>query len=277
MTSESGDVLDFFEDFDYDFDYLKRKRKEEVKVIIRFNKSKVSIFWTFALFIFLASLSVFSQEKRLFLPEDLLNLKRLSDPQISPSGDWVAFVVTQFGEDRKVNSEIWIISKNGKILKRINQNPGYDHAPRWSADGKTLAFLNEKLNSPKEIWISSIDGKGRKQLTNFNDYLKEVKLGKVETIRWMNPKDTADVEGIVVKPVNFNSKKRYPLLVWLHGGPAYNWSEGIQLNNWAQLFATQGYLVFLPNFRGSSGHGMKWMMANVNNWGEGPMSDIMTG
>jgi len=482
------------------------------------------------------ALSVFSQEKRHFVPEDLLNLKRLSDPQISPSGDWVAFVVTQFGEHRKTDSEVWLVSKDRKTLKQITENPGPDRAPRWSPDGKTIAFLSrrdkdkksqiyfyslkdgrvekvtdekggirdlkwssdnrkiaflmadrpteeeiqrrkkgddayvvdqdykhtrlwildvesrairlltspdttvwqfnwspdskkiallaspiptaegmeyqshlgimdiqsgkkivlsrktnaqaspsfspdgkwiaylgpvgrfkergivnvisveggeplellkdykgnvwdliwhpehnkllvalakgpnhhlvsldlkeemvfhvqmnhsiipywgnywsvsadgdlvaflsEKLDSPKGVWISTMDGKWKRQLTSFNDYLKEVKLGEVEAIRWINPKDKAEVEGIVVKPVNFDAQKRYPLLVWFHGGPAYNWSLGIQMNNWAQLFASRDYLVFLPNFRGSAGYGMKWMMANVENWGEGPMGDVMSG
>jgi dipeptidyl aminopeptidase/acylaminoacyl peptidase len=486
--------------------------------------------------VFLAALSVFGQEKSPFVPQDILNLKRLSDPQISPSGDWIAFVVTQFEENQKTNSEIWLVSKDGKTLRQITENPGPDQAPRWSPDGNTLAFLSrrdkdgksqiyfycmkdettekvtdekgsirdfkwspdnqkiaflmtdsqteeeiqsrkkgddaylvdqdykhtrlwilevkdrtslllsshdmtvwqfnwspdrkkivflaspmpaaegmeyqshlglidvrsgketvlsrktnaqaspsfsadgkwiaylgpvgrfkergiikvvsvegedqlellkdyqgnvwdliwhpeqnkllaalaigphhhlvslnlkeeivfhlqmnhsiipywgnywtvsaneeyvaylsEKPDSPKEIWISGIDGKGKRQLTNFNAYLKEVRLGEVEAIRWINPKDKAEVEGIVVKPTNFNPKKRFPLVVWFHGGPAYNWSLGIQINNWAQLFASQGYMVFLPNFRGSSGYGMKWLMANVENWGEGPMGDVMSG
>ncbi|MFB0565724.1 MAG: prolyl oligopeptidase family serine peptidase [Candidatus Aminicenantaceae bacterium] len=484
----------------------------------------------------LAASLVFSQEKRPFTPEDLLNLKRLSDPQISPTGDWVSFVVTKFEENQKTNSEIWIVSRDGRTLKQITVNPGPDQAPRWSSDGKTVAFLsrrdkdensqiyfyslkdgevekvtdekssisdlkwspdskmiaflmrdprskeeierrkrgndafivdqdykhtrlwildidrkktglltnqdmtiwnfnwspdskkiivlaspiptaegneyqshlglihvqsgeeiilcrktnaqaspsfsfdgkwiaymgpvgtfkergivrvipsdggepvellknydgnvwdvtwhprnntllaavargtrcallavnlkeeirtlfdmdhsiipywgnylsvssdgnyvaylNEKTDSPGETWISNLDGTFTKKLTSINSYLKEVKLGKIEAVRWQNPKDSSDVEGVVVKPVNFDLDKRFPLIVWLHGGPAYNWGLGIQVSNWAQLFASQGYMVFLPNFRGSSGYGMAWMMANVQNWGEGPMSDVMSG
>ncbi len=99
----------------------------------------------------------------------------------------------------------------------------------------------------------------------------------MEEIEWENSKDKALVSGIVVKPIGFIPEKRSPLVVWLHGGPAYNWSLGAHISNWAQLFAAQGYMVLLPNFRGSSGKGMNWMMANVRNWGEGPMSDVMSG
>lgn len=173
------------------------------------------------------------------------------------------------------------INLKGEIQNHFEMN--HSIIPYWGnfwsvcSEGKYVAFLNEKADSPKEVWISSIDGSGKKQLTNFNKYLEEVKFGKVEAIKWINNKDGAEAEGIVVHPINFEPEKRFPLVVWLHGGPAYNWGIGIQISNWAQLFASQGYMVFLPNFRGSSGYGMKWMMANVQNWGEGPMSDVMSG
>ncbi|MCP2518881.1 S9 family peptidase [Candidatus Aminicenantes bacterium AC-335-K20] len=149
----------------------------------------------------------------------------------------------------------------------------------WSVDsnGEYIAFLNEKIDYPKELWISKLDGSGKKQLTNFNNYLEKVKFGKVEVVQWTNPVDGARVEGILVKPVDFEDGKKYPLVVWLHGGPAYNWGLGSHLTNWAQLFASNGYMVLLPNFRGSSGYGMKWMMKNVRDWGNGPMSDVMSG
>jgi dipeptidyl aminopeptidase/acylaminoacyl peptidase len=155
--------------------------------------------------------------------------------------------------------------------------PYWDAIWSVSANIKYITYLAENIDHPREVWVASLDGSWKKRLTDFNDYLKEVKLGAVEAIKWKNNKDGAEVEGIVVKPIDFEAGKRYPLIVWLHGGPAYNWSLGVQLTNWAQLFASQGYLVLLPNFRGSSGYGMKWMMANVGKWGEGPMSDVMSG
>jgi dipeptidyl aminopeptidase/acylaminoacyl peptidase len=206
---------------------------------------------------------------------------------------------------REYNGNVWDVTwhpNKNEILAAIARGPNHimssvspegkirDHfemyhsiIPYWgtmwsvSSNGKYIAYIGEKINCPREIWISSIDGSGNKQLTNFNDYLKEIKLGAIEAIKWKNNKDNSEVEGIVVKPIDFEPGKHYPLIVWLHGGPAYNWSLGIQLSNWAQLFASRGYIVLLPNFRGSSGYGMKWMMANVGNWGEGPMSDVMSG
>src|SRR5262249_36024527 len=91
------------------------------------------------------------------------------------------------------------------------------------------------------------------------------------------PADGARVEGILVWPPGAPAGRKLPVVVVLHGGPAYNWGLGVQIRNWAQLFAARGYLVLLPNFRGSAGYGMKWLTANVGNWGGGPMSDVMSG
>ena len=79
---------------------------------------KFKLFYIFFCFFFLFNFFAFSHEKRPLVPEDILNLKRLSDPQISPNGNWVAFVVNQF-ENRKTNSEIWLISQDGQILEGV--------------------------------------------------------------------------------------------------------------------------------------------------------------
>jgi dipeptidyl aminopeptidase/acylaminoacyl peptidase len=103
--------------------------------------------------------------------------------------------------------------------------------------------------------------------------LDDVELGPVEAVRWNN--GAASAEGILVSPAA--AQGRTPLVVWLHGGPAYHWGLGAQVSSWAQLLAARGYRVLLPNFRGSTGYGQAWLTANVRDWGEGPMSDVMSG
>ena len=166
-----------------------------------------------------------------------------------------------------------------RLLFEMNHSiiPYWNSTWTVSAEGDQVAFLSETTTSPPDIWVSKTDGTGKRRLTSFSDELEKIQMGKVEEVVWANPKDGALVSGIVVKPAGFILEKRFPLVVWLHGGPAYNWSLGSHISNWAQLFAAQGYIVLLPNFRGSSGKGMGWMMANVRDWGEGPMSDVMSG
>jgi dipeptidyl aminopeptidase/acylaminoacyl peptidase len=185
------------------------------------------------------------------------------------------------GLARGVRHNLVAVDLKGDVRFLFEMN--FSIIPYWgthwtvSADGKQAAFLNERLDCPKEIWLGNLNEKTTEQLTHFNDYLGDVELGKVEEVKWKNPADGAEVNGIVVKPAGSALVQSRPLVVWLHGGPAYNWSLGIQTGNWAQLFAARGYVVFLPNFRGSSGQGMVWMTANVENWGRGPKSDVMSG
>ena len=159
-----------------------------------------------------------------------------------------------------------------------------DHSiiPYWGSywsinEGGHVAFLNETEEYPKEVWLYDVYKKQKKQLTYFNRYMENIELGSIQSLTWVNPEDGAHVFGIIVLPPEFDPVKKYPLVVTLHGGPAYNWGIGIQTSSWAQLFASNGYVVLLPNFRGSSGSGMDWMMANVRNWGRGPMGDVMSG
>lgn len=146
-----------------------------------------------------------------------------------------------------------------------------------NADGSRAVFLNETMDTPPEVWAADLENGETRALTFFNRFFEEIRLGKVEEFRWKNAKDGRDVFGIVVKPPHFNPERKVPLVVWFHGGPAYNWGMGAQVDNWAQLFASKDWMVFLPNFRGSSGSGMGWMTANVEDWGRGPMSDVMSG
>lgn len=147
-----------------------------------------------------------------------------------------------------------------------------------SSDGRRAAFLSETTGEAEEVWVAELDGSGRRrQVSRSHPGLAGVALGAVEAVEWRNGADGAAVRGILVRPPGGASSARLPLVTILHGGPAYNWGEGIQVRNWAQLFAARGYLVFLPNFRGSSGSGMGWLTANRRDWGDGPLSDVLSG
>jgi len=193
-----------------------------------------------------------------------------------PAWDSLVAAVAQGVRHRLLSIDL---QQQSQLLIEMNHSmiPYWQNTWSLSENGNLVAFLSEQPDSPAELWISTIRGTGLTQLTHFNDFFKSFRKGRVEAVRWNNPEDEARVEGIIVKPPEFQSGRAYPLITWFHGGPAYNWSEGVQVKNWAQLFAAQGYLVFLPNFRGSSGQGMDWMSRNVRNWGSGPMSDVMSG
>ena len=101
---------------------------------------------------------------------------------------------------------------------------------------------------------------------------------KRKSITWKSS-DGVEVEGVLLKPVGFESGKRYPTLVVAHGGPAGAYVNGFRLGGLegGQVWAGKGWAVFYPNPRGSSNYGQKTLAANVNDWGGGDFKDIMTG
>ncbi len=97
--------------------------------------------------------------------DDLLAVKSVSDPQISPDGKLVAYVVSEIDRAaNKSNSDLWLVSTAGGTPKRLTTAPGADNHPRWSPNGKTIAFVSNRSGS-SQIWLLSMDGGEATQLT----------------------------------------------------------------------------------------------------------------
>lgn len=148
-----------------------------------------------------------------------------------------------------------------------------------SADQRTLSFVRSTSESPAEVHVATLDaGWKQRALTTLNPELASVPRGKGEVIRWKG-KDGMEIEGLLVYPVGYEAGKRYPTVAIIHGGPAGVWNESFGANwyNSAQIYAGEGWLSFLPNVRGSSGYGEKFLAANHRDWGNGDYFDIQTG
>jgi dipeptidyl aminopeptidase/acylaminoacyl peptidase len=147
-----------------------------------------------------------------------------------------------------------------------------------SADGRTLACVLSEGDRPAEVWVGALGGE-LKQITDANPGLREVALGKAETIRWRAP-DGLEIEGVLVYPVGYQEGTRYPLVVQIHGGPTGAWSESFIVaawHDWAQPLAARGYAVLMPNPRGSAGRGREFAWGNRRRWGIGDLDDVLSG
>ncbi len=138
-------------------------------------------------------------------------------------------------------------------------------------DGESIVFVSSSMNSPAEVY--SVNKNSVRNLSKANANLN---LASAEDIEWKGALN-AKVHGFIVKPANFDAKKKYPLLVLIHGGPQGAWSD-----NWGyrwnpQMFANQGYVVFMPNPRGSTGYGQKFVDDVSGDWGGKAFVDIMNG
>jgi len=107
-----------------------------------------------------------SAQKKPLTFEDFIRIKRVADPQVSPDGTRVAYVVTEMDHERNSsNSDIWVIPFKGGEARRLTTSPKSDSHPRWSPDGKTLAFTSSRNGTP-QIWLLGLDGGEARQLTH---------------------------------------------------------------------------------------------------------------
>ncbi len=173
-----------------------------------------------------------------------------------------------------VNTHLFSVPASGGPIMPLLSGERVAAGGRLSKDGKSLVFTLSDPLRPADVWIAAADGTNARPLTKMNPQVDDFRLGTTEAIRWKN-RDGGEIEGLLVKPVDYQPGTRYPMIVEPHGGPA-----GVQttrFNGMWQVMAGRGYVVFAPNFRGSDGYGKKHIEANVGKWGVVDFQDIMTG
>jgi len=161
-------------------------------------------------------------------------------------------------------------------LTRIGQQ-GTTESFTLSKDGQKLAFLAQTMEHPDEVYVRVI-GQDR-ILTNVNPQVKNWKLGTSEELSWKSSKDGKTIHGILLLPAGYKKGKRYKTIVHYHGGPEEAWAAGFHGSwyDWGGILASHGYVVLLPNPRGSDGAGTSFTEANYRDWGAGDFQDNMDG
>jgi dipeptidyl aminopeptidase/acylaminoacyl peptidase len=145
--------------------------------------------------------------------------------------------------------------------------------PRPLSDGSVL-FARVSLTRPAELWRATPPAPPT-QITHNNDALfASVTLGAVEE-RWVALKDGRKLQAWVVTPPGFDPKKHYPALFWVHGGPEGAWEDGWSFRWNPEVLASAGYVVYLPNPRGSTGYGQAFVDGILGDWGGLVFDDLM--
>ena len=148
------------------------------------------------------------------------------------------------------------------------------------SSGGHMAALGATDTSAPEIYAVE-NGEPRK-LTSHNDaLLGELQLGAVEDISFKS-KDGAEIHGMMVKPPSFEAGKKYPTLLWIHGGPNGQDDHALEFSLYPlqferQLLAAQGYVVLAVNYRGSSGRGSEFTRSIFADWGNKEVADLLGG
>ncbi len=141
----------------------------------------------------------------------------------------------------------------------------------------SIAFVAGSPDNPCDLYFRSADGHERR-LTAINDRLLSQRIiVPIEELVYLAP-DGSEVQGWVLHPPDFDPANRYPLAVYIHGGPHVMWGPGFRSmwHEW-QTAAARGYVVFFCNPRGSEGYGELWRDAIRGNWGEADAPDILAG
>lgn len=140
-----------------------------------------------------------------------------------------------------------------------------------------LVFVKTEVADPFDLYTSDVTGKNVSRISSFNyDWVKNKKLNYPEKKSFVNEKGLT-VEYWVMKPANYEPGKKYPTILDIHGGPTAMWGPG-ESSMWHefQYYAAKGYAVVYSNPRGSGGYGSEFLRANINDWGAGPTSDVLT-
>jgi dipeptidyl aminopeptidase/acylaminoacyl peptidase len=137
----------------------------------------------------------------------------------------------------------------------------------------SLAFAATGPGHPEELYYLAHVGAVPVQLTSLQTVTDGAAVARQETVHWKS--DKFDVNGVLTYPPDYAPGKKYPLVLYIHGGPREASLETFSLES--QIFAAQGWLVFEPNYRGSDSEGNTFQTAIVRDSGAGPGRDVMAG
>ncbi len=191
--------------------------------------------------------------------------RNISKPNFSDDGKLIYFILEESG-----TSILASIDPAGKNLKRVIQ--GDISISDYDLKGESIFPLLGKAIQPYEVYNFT---KSLKQLTSLNDgLLNKMEKPSIEKIHFKSA-DGTEIEGFVVKPIGFDASKKYPTILWLHGGPVSQYQFEYDIE--PQLFASNGYVALLINPRGSSGYGQAFSEALFADWGNKDYQDVMAG
>ncbi len=172
---------------------------------------------------------------------------------------------------------LWVQPLEG-AARRVEMGSMVATAAFWldaSVNGRgQIAVTGSEPGSPVEIYVLDSVSARPRRLTHYNKAISALELGKTETVRWAGP-DGFGNDGVVTYPPDFAAGRKYPLVLYIHGGPRSASKEAF--STYAQLFAAQGWVVFEPNYRGSDNLGNAYQSAIWNDAGAGPGRDAMSG
>ncbi|GHA33793.1 prolyl oligopeptidase [Salinimicrobium marinum] len=188
---------------------------------------------------------------------------------------WVDNKTMAFLASEGVYSSLGRLNLNGK-LERTYENKDLNIIRFSASDNNTLALVANAAQHPNELFVMNAKGKSPERITTSNSWLEEKQMGRQERISY-KASDGMEIEGILIHPLNSSGK--IPLITVVHGGPEAHYDNGwlTGYNMPGQVGAGQGYAVFYPNYRGSTGRGVEFSMTSQGDPAGKEFDDIIDG
>lgn len=205
----------------------------------------------------------------------ILTSKFDEDPRLlewSPEGIYFEAEQRTYNHLFRLDPQTQAITRVTKPDKIVASSFSFTH------DFHAIAYMSAADNAFAEVFASPVDSFAPKKLTDISAQYAKFQLGTREVIEWKSG-DGTPIEGILMKPANFDPSKKYPLLVEIHGGPTGTSRATRSPDRYypIELFAAHGAVILEPNYRGSAGYGAKFRALNVRNLGVGDYADVISG
>ena len=192
-----------------------------------------------------------------------------SDATYASNGD-LAFVSNTNGTTR-----IMLLCSDQPAQVLVEPEMGVTGKPGWSPDGRQLAYLLETPTTPSDLWLVDVEnGQPRRITSSPLSKALQKSLVTPEKISY-HSKDDLEISAYIYAPPQRQPGERFPGLVLVHGGPTAQFWDTYQAD--VQYFIRNGYVVLMPNIRGSTGYGKAFEDMNNRDWGHGDLKDVIAG
>ncbi len=188
------------------------------------------------------------------------------------------------------NSEIWFVNgdKIGSNVFAVDVSTGkVRHVTRgndcfqsvsYNKDFTATSFIRHNVNMKPDIYLSGLPEWNPRRITDINPWVDDFANPQGEVITYRS--EGRDIEALLIKPPDFDPGKKYPLILVIHGGPAwYKLNEW--LPDWEQspihAYSAEGFVLLFPNVRGSANYGIDFRKDNHHDLGRGDFRDAMRG
>ena len=192
--------------------------------------------------------------------------------------DWTSIGVV-FSGLHKTTSHLFVVDPASRAITRVSQPAALiGNAFSLSRSGEAIAFAAASPTTMAEVYTAARIGFAARKLTDMTSQLASWRVGRREVVNWKS-QDGATIEGVLVRPADFDATKKYPLLVIIHGGPTGIDRPVLIENRYypVDAWVGRGALVLKVNYRGSAGYGEKFRQLNVRNLGVGDAWDVVSG